>query len=121
MPPASSLPPSSIPPKAEVVAPHIRPPLFDNFGVTVCFRDHGRKFTLAGKEYLRPEPTSTTQGGPVVVNNRYYLRGLSWLGLVNTALAWLFNRVLVRCVDDVTGETVKWLWDKATDHLQETG
>ena len=59
-PPASGISPSSILLRTEVTVPHVRPPLLDDFGVTVCFRDHGRKFTLAGKEYLRPEPTSTT-------------------------------------------------------------
>ena len=60
-PPASGISPSSILLRTEVTVPHVRPPLLDDFGVTVCFRDHGRKFTLAGKEYLRPEPTSTTR------------------------------------------------------------
>lgn len=27
--------------------------------------------------------------------NRFYLRGTTWLGLLNTLLAFLFNRVIV--------------------------
>lgn len=53
------------------------------------------------------------------VNARCYLRGTSWLGLLNTILGCVFNRVLVRCVDDETKRTVAWMWDRATDHPPE--
>ena len=49
-------------------------------------------------------------------NNRYYLRGTSLLGIVNTVIACIFNRVLVRCTDSDTGETVRWFFDRATNH-----
>lgn len=52
---------------------------------------------------------------------RCYLRGPSPLGLFNTVAGCLFNRVLVRCVDQETGKTVSWYWDKATDHPPEEG
>ncbi len=51
--------------------------------------------------------------------NRCYLRGVTPLGLINTLLGCLLNRVLVRCVDSDTGRVVAWFWDKATDHPQE--
>ena len=47
--------------------------------------------------------------------NRCYLRGTSLLGLFNTIIGCLFNRVLVQMVDNVTHKTVGWRWDKATD------
>lgn len=47
-------------------------------------------------------------------SSRCYLRGTSRLGLFNTVIGCLFNRVLVRRVDDQTKETVGWFWDKAT-------
>ena len=47
---------------------------------------------------------------------RCYLRGLSWLGLFNTLIGCLFNRVLVRCVDSETKKTIRWYWDLATNH-----
>ena len=53
-------------------------------------------------------------------NSRCYIRGLTVLGIINTILGCLINRVLVRCVDSDTGQTVRWIWDKATDHPQET-
>ncbi|GAI50230.1 unnamed protein product, partial [marine sediment metagenome] len=37
------------------------------------------------------------------MSDRYYLRGTTLLGLLNTVLACLFNRVLVRCIDSDTG------------------
>lgn len=46
--------------------------------------------------------------------SRCYLRGTSRLGLFNTVIGCLFNRVLVRRVDDQTKKTVGWFWDKAT-------
>jgi len=56
------------------------------------------------------------KGEQCVVNARCYLRGTSWLGLLNTILGCVLNRVLVRCVDDKTRHTVAWRWDRATDH-----
>ena len=50
------------------------------------------------------------------MTNRYYLRGTTPLGIFNTILAYLINRVLVKCVDSDTGKTVSWYWDKATNH-----
>lgn len=45
-----------------------------------------------------------------------YFRGLTLLGLFNTIIACLFNRVLVRVVDSDTGETISWYWDIAINH-----
>lgn len=50
------------------------------------------------------------------MGNRCYLRGMTPLGLLNTVLGCLLNRVLVRCRDSETGRTVRWRWDRATDH-----
>lgn len=47
--------------------------------------------------------------------NRFYLRGTSWLGLLNTVLGALFNRVLCKELDRDTGKLVRWSWRKATD------
>jgi len=52
---------------------------------------------------------------------RCYLRGTSLLGLVNTILGCLINRVLVRCIDSDTKRTVAWRWDNASDHPSEGG
>jgi len=49
------------------------------------------------------------------VSARCYLRGTSWLGLLNTILGCVLNRVLVRCIDE-NKHTIAWRWDKATDH-----
>jgi hypothetical protein len=49
------------------------------------------------------------------LKDRCYMRGLTLLGLLNTAIGCVFNRVLVRGEDDETGKTVFWRWDKATD------
>lgn len=46
--------------------------------------------------------------------NRFYVRGYSWLGLLNTLLGCLFNRVLVQHVND-DDETIRWTWGIATD------
>ena len=48
--------------------------------------------------------------------DRFYLRGLTWLGLLNTLTATLCNRVLVKCMDPVTGEVLYWRIEKGTDH-----
>jgi hypothetical protein len=50
------------------------------------------------------------------MKDRCYLRGLSLLGIINSILGCLVNRVLVRCINDDTGKTIRWYWDKATDH-----
>jgi len=47
--------------------------------------------------------------------SRCYLRGTSRLGLFNTIIGCLFNRVLVKRVDSDTKKTVGWFWDKATN------
>lgn len=54
------------------------------------------------------------------LRNRFYLRGATPLGLLNTLLAGLFNRVLVRCVDKDTGKTIHWFWGRGTDFPRET-
>ena len=50
------------------------------------------------------------------MSNRCYLRGTSWLGLLNTVLGCLVNRVLVRTRDVATNQTLSWRWGKAHDH-----
>ena len=50
------------------------------------------------------------------VTNRCYLRGTTPLGIFNTILGCLINKVLVKCIDSDTGKTVSWHWDKATNH-----
>lgn len=46
---------------------------------------------------------------------RCYLRGTSWLGVLNTVLGCLFNRVIVVARDSDSGVVVDWWWDKATE------
>jgi len=46
--------------------------------------------------------------------NRFYLRGTTWLGLLNTLLAYLFNRVFVRHISEA-GKTVRWSVKHGTD------
>ena len=46
--------------------------------------------------------------------NRFYIRGKTVLGLLNTFLAFIFNRVLVRHVNDA-GKTVSWSIKHGTD------
>lgn len=48
------------------------------------------------------------------LHNRFYLRGTSKLGLLNTLLATLFNRVLVRHTDS-SGKTIHYSIKKGTD------
>ena len=50
---------------------------------------------------------------------RCYLRGTSVLGLFNTVVGCIVNRVLVRVSDADTKKTVAWRWDRATDHPPE--
>jgi hypothetical protein len=52
-------------------------------------------------------------------NPRCYLRGASALGLLNTVVGCIANRVLVRIFDADTEKTVAWRWDRATDHPPE--
>ena len=47
------------------------------------------------------------------MKGRCYLRGTSWLGLLNTGLGCVLNRVLVRHLWQ--GKTIRWGWAKATD------
>ena len=49
------------------------------------------------------------------IRNRFYLRGITPLGLFNTLTAFLFNRVLVRHVDNDSGKTLYVTIQKATD------
>ncbi len=51
--------------------------------------------------------------------NRCYLRGTSPLGLFNTIIGCLFNRVLVKKVDHLSKKTVGWFWANATDFPRE--
>lgn len=48
---------------------------------------------------------------------RCYLRGTSWLGLLNTVLGCLFNRVLVLKISGIgkCRKVTGWWIDKATD------
>lgn len=50
---------------------------------------------------------------------RCYLRGLTLLGIFNTACGCLFGQVLVRVTDTDTGKTVRWYWDTAVKHPPE--
>ena len=49
------------------------------------------------------------------IGNRCYFRGTSWLGLLNTVLGCLFNRVRVKVVDSDTKYVLGWRWGKGTD------
>ena len=49
------------------------------------------------------------------MNSRCYLRGLTLLGIFNTIVGCLFNRVLVVARDTETGRVVRWWWDKAAN------
>ena len=46
--------------------------------------------------------------------NRFYIRGSSALGLFNTVLGCLCNRVVIWHIDD-TGHVVRWSIGKASD------
>jgi len=52
------------------------------------------------------------------MRDRCYLRGTSWLGLFNTIIGCLFNRVLVRHVCCETRRTLSWSWRRAEDFPQ---
>ena len=49
------------------------------------------------------------------MNNRCYLRGTTKLGIFNTIIGCLFNRVLVRVRDLDSGGIEAHFWDKATN------
>ncbi len=49
-------------------------------------------------------------------DNRCYLRGWTPLGLFNSLVGCLFNRVLVKVEDSRTGRTVRRYWDRASAH-----
>ena len=51
------------------------------------------------------------------LKNRFYLRGLSPLGILNTVTAFLFNRVLVK-VSDENGNITKYIIGKGSDFPQ---
>jgi len=65
---------------------------------------------VAARAYLKEDVPSA---------GRCYLRGLTPLGIFNTVCGCLFGQVLVR-VDTDTGKTVRWYWDAAVKHPQET-
>ena len=50
------------------------------------------------------------------MSNRCYLRGASLLGLFNTIIGCLFNRVLVIARDTDTGKVVRRYWGRADEH-----
>jgi len=52
-----------------------------------------------------------TKGG--CMSNRCYLRGTSLLGLFNTVIGCLFNRVLVKVTIADTNEVIDWWWGYA--------
>jgi hypothetical protein len=47
------------------------------------------------------------------MNKRCYLRGTSLLGLFNTVIGCVFNRVLVKVVDVKTNRTMKYYFAHA--------
>ena len=46
--------------------------------------------------------------------NRFYLRGTTPLGIFNTILAIMFNRVIIKHLDN-NNKVVKWSIGKGTD------
>jgi len=44
----------------------------------------------------------------MTLRDRFWIRGWTWLGLLNTVLACLCARVVWREVDTETGETIRW-------------
>jgi hypothetical protein len=48
------------------------------------------------------------------LRNRFYIRGATVLGIVNTVLSCLFNIVLVKCIHD--SGMISWGIDKGTNH-----
>ncbi len=53
-----------------------------------------------------------------MASRRFYLRGTSALGILNTIMGFLFNVVLV-VMRDEHGRMAGCFWDKATSHPQE--
>ena len=51
--------------------------------------------------------------------NRFYFRGFTPLGILNTILAFLFNRVLVLIVDTKSNEIMGWGIATSTDFPPE--
>lgn len=49
------------------------------------------------------------------VRNRFYVRGLTPLGIFNTLMAFISNHVLVLHRDTDTGKVVDWHVGKGTD------
>ena len=47
--------------------------------------------------------------------DRFYFRGWSVLGVFNTIIGCLFNKVLAVSIDNETNKIVKWWFDKATN------
>ena len=45
--------------------------------------------------------------------SRCVFRGYTLLGILNTVLACLFNRLLWKHLDTETGKTVGWHWSRA--------
>ena len=68
------------------------------------------------------EITAERQEGEIMnrdyLKSRFYVRGTTLLGLVNTVLGVLFNRVIVRYCDGKN--TFRWGIEKGTDHPRET-
>lgn len=53
------------------------------------------------------------------IRNRFYFRGATWLGVLNTVLACLCNRVLVKHIDVDTQKIVGWSVKRGTDFPPE--
>lgn len=62
--------------------------------------------------YLQVSRQYLEVSGP---NCRCYLRGWTLLGLFNTVIGCVFNRVLAKIMDMETGKTLSWFWGKGTD------
>ena len=60
--------------------------------------------------------TAGAEGKEGKMSSRCYLRGTSLLGLFNTIIGCLFNRVLVIAKDTDTGKVVRRYWDWADEH-----
>lgn len=52
------------------------------------------------------------------LRNRFYVRGVTPLGRLNTVLGCLFNRVIVRHIDEWR-TTVRWSIKRGTDFPQD--
>lgn len=78
--------------------------------------DHGLESNGQPATYSHISKKCDTVTGPPC---RCYVRGETPLGLFNTVIGCVFNRVLVKTVDTDTGRIMSWFWDKATDHCVE--